>query len=161
MRFLNLLFALSLVTSCQYAQPEEYHIPFGFEGKVIVIYEMHDGQKALDSDGKLVISCDSSGVARIQEAPNEGMGQSPLIIQVQNAVRRDTIKEFYGHNFLTDPNIPADEYCAYDRVMGTGVINGTHVQVSYTSYIVSRKKNFDSVMTAVAGIFEPDFAVVK
>ncbi len=131
----------------------------GFEGKVIVIYDVPSGQQALNADGKLVIVCDSSGVAKIQEKPNEGsMSMNDLVIVVSNHGRSDTVKYFYDQGFLTDPKISMYQYCANGLVSGNGIINGTNTQVSYVSFLVFRKKNYDSVSQACERIFAPDAA---
>ena len=149
---------LSVTWGCNFSHPVEYHLPSKFEGKAIVIFEVADGEDALNSEGELIIHFDSTGIARIQQKTNTGLNLADARkILMHSKNRFDTVRFFYTNEFMNDTNISMDSFVACCLENGSGLTNDTKQTVIYESFLIFRKRNYDSIRAYTEYIFEPDY----
>jgi len=131
------LLALLFVSSCNVSDNEQYLVPEGFNGRVLILFNRSDGAPK-EYDGRTrIYRVPESGVLKTQFAPNEVWHEFPRVFYVGNSA--------YELPVVMDPNSdkPKVPYaCCWS--LGVFQKDSSSKQVPYEDFYVGTQKQIDS-----------------
>jgi len=89
------LLLLAIAGCCDPSEPETHLIPAGYQGDIIVVFNVRDGEPSRFEGERRLYEVPSTGILETQAEPNYGCGDLPHYFYVGADGRRQSITEFW------------------------------------------------------------------
>ena len=138
---LFILLLTATISSCQLAEPETFILPFGYKGKVMVVFKSDNGEPVQYENGRRVYKIPSSGILISQFNTNPGFIEGRFIYtdSTGNHIILRQVTDIKKENF------DSEEICVFSYAI-TGVYgnSGEKNSVTFEEFMVSDSKSLNN-----------------
>lgn len=154
-----LLLSLFAYFKSSEGEPEMYIIPNGYEGEIVIFFDVKSGTPKEFEDKVRVYRIPESGILKTQFSFNKGLialKDIKFFYEDKNTKQRTEL--FYNENipYRKDTTVTENSIVVFSKRYGTGITNTDNQNTSYTSLLVGKVSNANLLFNKRETIHTPD-----